>query len=380
MRFTRIHLKNWRNFLNAEVPLQRRAFLVGPNASGKSNFLDAFRFLRDIANPKGGGFQNAINNRNGVSKIRTLHARKKPAVIIEAEVDLGDEDHWTYFLEFSQDSQRIPVVKRELVWHSKENILTRPDDDDKKDETRLTQTHLEQVNANNKFRALQESFAKIRYLHIVPQLVRDPDRSVGRKMDPYGGDFIEQIARTHQKTRESRLRSIEKVLKIALPQLEKLELHFDDNLGVPHLRGLYAHWRDKGSWQFEDQFSDGTLRLIGLLWALFDGDQPILLEEPELSLHAAVIRYIPAMMNRINQSTGRQILVSTHSAELLSDEGIPPEEVIMLTPTDEATEVSLASDDREIKALLQGGLPLSEAVVPRTAPRNVEQLALFPDQ
>ncbi|HCC33876.1 MAG TPA: hypothetical protein DEQ28_08280 [Clostridiales bacterium] len=49
MRCSRIVLENWKNFASIDVPLQQRAFLVGPNASGKSNFLDVFRFLRDVA-------------------------------------------------------------------------------------------------------------------------------------------------------------------------------------------------------------------------------------------------------------------------------------------------------------------------------------------
>jgi len=60
MRFTKVKLENWRNFLGVEVSLERRVFLVGPNASGKSNFLDAFRFLRDIADAQG-GFQWAVD-------------------------------------------------------------------------------------------------------------------------------------------------------------------------------------------------------------------------------------------------------------------------------------------------------------------------------
>ena len=56
LRFAEIHLKNWRIFLSVDVPLQWRAFLVGPNASEKSNFLDVFRFLSDIVTV-GGGFR-----------------------------------------------------------------------------------------------------------------------------------------------------------------------------------------------------------------------------------------------------------------------------------------------------------------------------------
>ena len=66
---------------------------------------------------------------------------------------------------------------------------------------------------------------------------------------------------------------------------------------------------------------------FGMLWVLLDGVGPLLLEEPELSLHAGVVRHIPPMMARLGRKTGRQIILSTHSYDLLSDEGIASEEV-----------------------------------------------------
>ena len=53
-RFAQIELKNWKNFTQVSVALTDRMFIVGPNASGKSNFLDAFRFLRDLVLEGGG--------------------------------------------------------------------------------------------------------------------------------------------------------------------------------------------------------------------------------------------------------------------------------------------------------------------------------------
>lgn len=375
MRFTQIRLSNWKNFLHVDVRLQRRMFLVGPNASGKSNLLDAFRFLRDVADPQG-GFRRAAESRGGVSQIRSLHARRYPNVSIEVEVDLADGRLWTYRVEFTQDNRRNPVIDREVVSHGDETLLDRPDQEDRRDKSLLTQTHLEQVSANRGFRELQEEFSKIRYLHLVPQLVRDPDRSVGRSKDPYGGDFLEQLARTNRNTLQSRLRKIQKALHVAVPQLKQLELHRDER-GVPHVRGLYDHWRPNAGWQSEEQLSDGTLRLMGLLWVLLDGAQPLLLEEPELSLHPAVVRHVPSMMARLGRKSGRQILVSTHSPDLLSDAGIAPEEVLLLQPTAEDTHVSLAASDDQVRALLDGGALMSEAVLPRTAPHRANQLSLF---
>ncbi|HSN90953.1 MAG TPA: AAA family ATPase, partial [Anaeromyxobacteraceae bacterium] len=177
MRFTRIRLENWKNFLEVDVPLQRRVFVVGPNASGKSNLLDAFRFLRDVADPEG-GLQRAVQTkRGGVSQLRSLHARRYPNVAVDVGVDLENGLEWNYRLEFKQDNRGRPIVQRELVRHGTRVIRDRPDDEDKKDTTRLTQTHMEQVSANKEFRQLTAFFSRIKYLHIVPQLVRDPKRS-----------------------------------------------------------------------------------------------------------------------------------------------------------------------------------------------------------
>ena len=83
MIVTRMRVKNWRNFKEFDVRLQERQFIVGPNASGKSNLLDVFRFLRDIAKSDGGGLQKAVNDRGGVSKLRCLAARKEEAAAVD---------------------------------------------------------------------------------------------------------------------------------------------------------------------------------------------------------------------------------------------------------------------------------------------------------
>ncbi len=376
-RFTNVSLSNWRNFAKAEVRLQQRVFIVGANASGKSNFLDAFRFLREIVGI-GGGFQEAVRRRRGVSSIRCYAARRYPDVEISVTVGSKDAgDSWNYELAFTQDNNQRPEVKRERVIKNNREILSRPDDDDKKDPERLRQTYLEQVNANQRFRELADFFNTIRYYHIVPHLVREPERSVGKQDDPFGGDFLEQIAKTPDKVQRSRLLRIEQALRIAVPQLKQLKLERDQARGTPHLHAKYEHWRSKGAWQTEDQFSDGTLRLMGLLWAVMSGSGLLLLEEPELSLNPEVIRYIPQMLARVQRKFRTQIMLSTHSPELLSDTGIALDEILLLSPEREGTSVSLASSIRDAQALLEGGATPADIVLPRTRPRSASQLGLF---
>ncbi len=378
MRFTKIHLENWRNFTRVDVQLQQRMFLVGPNASGKSNLLDAFRFLHDLTRV-GGGLEKAVSDRGGVSRLRSLAARRYPEIIIDVSIENGDNASWRYRIGIIQDNNSRPFLKEEKVWKSGKLLLERPNPQDNNDRELLRQTHLEQINSNREFREIAEFFNTISYYHIVPQLIRDPERSVGRKLDPYGGDFLEQIASAPKRTQESRLRRIQNALRVAVPQLQELT-QYKDERGVPHLRAKYDHWRSKGAWQTEADFSDGTLRLMGLLWALLDGTGPLILEEPELSLHAEVVSHIPEMMASIQRSQkkqARQILVSTHSSDLLKDEGIAPDEVLLLRPTRDGTTVEVSRDNTEIKQLLDAGLPLVDAILPHTRPPGAEQLSLF---
>lgn len=381
MRITRLELKNWRNFQEVDIKLHKRAFLLGPNASGKSNMLDALRFLKDLA-IDGGGLQKAVSDRGGVSRIRCLSARRYSDVAIS--VDLGDDidkPEWSYRIQFSQDNRSRPILKSEEVKHLGKVILKRPDADDRNDEERLTQTHLEQISANKEFRDIARHYSEFRYLHIVPQLVRDPDRSAGRANDPFGGDFLEQLAKTQKNqtsTFNSRMRKIHEALKIAVPQLKDLELERDEK-GTPHLIGLYEHWRPNAGKQNESQFSDGTLRLLGLLWAALEGKGVLLLEEPELSLHSEIVKRIPQMFARIASVKNRQIIVSSHSMDLMADTNIAPDEVFLLMPGIEGTIVQSVNDNREIADLAQNGIPLSDIVVAKTAPRGCQQLQLLLD-
>jgi predicted ATPase len=248
---------------------------------------------------------------------------------------------------------------------------------DREDEVRLTQTHLEQINANSKFRDVSRFLESIRYLHLVPQLLKHPEafKGPGVVEDPFGKNFLEVVARTPEKTRRSRLKKIEEALRLAVPQLINLSDAKDD-AGVPHLEATYTHWRPNAGRQREDQFSDGTLRLIGLFWTLLEGDSPLLLEEPELSLHTAIVKQLPALFYRMQRKRRRQVFVSTHSWEMLQDRGIGGEDVVLLQPSNEGTIATVASTSQEIRGMLSSGLSIAEVAIPRTAPLEIEQMSL----
>lgn len=381
MIISHITLKNWRNFRSVDVDLCDRVFLIGPNASGKSNFLDALRFLRDLAKP-GGGLQKAISDRGGLSKIRSLYARRYSDIEIEIHLaeSNAEEPSWKYSLGLKQKKggKNEPIVAYEKVWQKDQQIIDRPDTADKQDDLRLTQTYLEQINANAEFREISKFLEPILYLHLIPQLVRHPEAFATTRLteDPFGRTFLERIVKTPEKTRKSRLKKIEEALKFAVPQLKNLT-DTKDIMGIPHLEAVYEHWRPKAGKQREDQFSDGTLRLIGLLWSLLETDSLLLLEEPELSLNAAIVSKLPALIYRLQRQKKRQVIISTHSADLLSEKSIGGEEVLLMTPSPEGTKVELASSIKEIKELLEVGLSVADAALPYTVPPNIDKLVLF---
>jgi predicted ATPase len=381
MIVSELSVKNWRNFQHLCVRVRERLFVVGANASGKSNFLDLFRFLRDIAAAEGGGLQKAVKDRGGVSKIRSLAARRDPTISIHvALADAADDGPtWRYELGIKQEPRgnRRVLVTHERVWHGSEQVLDRPDKNDAADPERLSQTFLEQINTNQAFREVAQFFEATTYLHLVPQLLRYADLIQGRTLerDPFGQGLLSRIAHTPEATRRRRLAKIEDALKIAVPQLQQLQFVRDDATGQPHLQALYSHWRPNAGLQQEDQFSDGTLRLIGFLWSLLDGDGLLLLEEPELSLNSGIVSQLAPIIHRMQRTRRRQVMISTHSEHLLADPGIDGREVLLLAPDSEGTDARLASDIDDLSRLLADGFSVGDLVPDRTRPANIDRIA-----
>ena len=378
MNLTHIKLKNWRNFPTVDVPLSDTTYILGANASGKSNFLDVFRFLRDVSKREGGGLQKAVLDRGGMSKLRCLHARW-PQVSVEVNLESPTGTSWSYTLEFRSEGKgaQRTLVSREEVRKDGKVLVIRPTEEDKRDATRLTQTYLEQILANEEFRELSDFFSEITYLHLVPQLLKHGQQIGGQTLedDPFGQGFLERVARAQPRTRDSRLSKIQKALQVAVPQFEELAFEKDEFTGRPHLKARFKHFRPKAGWQREEQFSDGTLRLIGLLWSLLEGNYLLLMEEPELSLNSSIVTEIPAMMSKIQRQSKRrrQIFVSSHSEALLSNQGIDAAGVLLVEPSESGSSIRIINAKET--AAIKDGFSIAEVVLPSARPVLAKQLS-----
>lgn len=362
--FTQVHLENWRNFTKVAADLAPEAVVIGPSASGKSNLLDAFRFLQEIASV-GGGFQQAVRMRGGVPRLRCLAAGRSPDVVIR--VRIKDGAAWEYEIGFTHsDKLHCAVIQHEQASTEEGDVFCRPDALDEADPERLTETYLEQSAMNGPVRELVEALRSVCYSNVIPALARKP-----------GSELLGQIAGTPEETQRKRLRRILRALQDVVPQLTDLQM-WRDAQGTPHLRARYEHWRLRGAWQTEDEFSDGTLRLIGVLWAALDGTGPLLLEEPELSLDAHIARSVARMVSQMLRS-GRQTILTTHSTELLGD-SIEPNAVLLLTPSDQGTEVHTGVNIGLIKRVMEERICLADSIDSEPPAVDERQIPLFEEE
>lgn len=386
MRISRLKLKNWRNFRSGEISdLPDVVYILGPNASGKSNLLDAIRFLRDVSKLRGGGLQDAIDRRGGIKKIRCLHARNDTEILMEVDVSNDDgSPAWRYELGFNipPKGKREPQITTERVTKfstsgSPSVLLERPNKIDKRDEVLLRESHIEQISANSGFRELAEFFSGVTYVHLVPQLLKFNDQIGGRVVDddPFGQEFMLRIAATSPRTREVRLKRIEAALQTIVPQLEDLRFLKDDITGRPHLEIKFRHYRPQGAKQREDQFSDGTLRIMSILWLLQErSGSPLLLEEPELSLNEEIVAQLARIISNvmIKSRSGRQVIITTHSQALLTNTGIDPRGLTIIVPSEDGSTLRSVSEGEN--AALEAGLSAADAVLPNA--RKTGQLNL----
>lgn len=78
MLITKIHISNFKNFGDVEVNLGEMSVIVGANASGKSNFIKALKFIKDI---KESGIDNAISMAGGIEYLRNIQSKNKSTSI-----------------------------------------------------------------------------------------------------------------------------------------------------------------------------------------------------------------------------------------------------------------------------------------------------------
>lgn len=337
-RLHRLRLKNYRSIKICNLSLGPLTLLVGPNGSGKSNVLDALRFTSQAL---GENLDNALRERGGIAEVRrrsTGHPTRFTIAMTfvmgagrqagEYEFEIGAAKGGEYRVsremcrirsgEFGSEDRFFETRAGQLMSSSEERLpRIFPD--------RLL---LVALSGQEPFRQLFDGLASMGVFSPAPEAMR-----VVQKPDP--GDLLRRdasnIASVIERLRRTDLPAkarIEEYLSHIVPGVKAIQ-----RVGVANWETLEFQQEVQGAanpWSFQaSSMSDGTLRALGVLVALFAGTgevmSPVGIEEPESALHPAASGLLLDAIRDASQR--RQVLVTSHSPDLLDSPSITVDEL-----------------------------------------------------
>lgn len=333
----RVTVKNYRSIAQCNVALGPLTFLLGRNGSGKSNFLDTLRFVADALRTS---LDHAIRERGGIGEVRRRSAGHPKNFGISLGLRLPSGTEANYSFEVAAISGGQYVVRREAC--------SFPNADGRfevrEGEVALlpqappaSPDRLYLVNAAGlpQFRELYNSLSTMGFYNLVPDRMRElqaPD--AGQLLARDGGNIASVVGQLAKSFPENK-RRIEDYLAQVVPGVAGV-----DHKAVGPRETLEFRQKLLGAaspWRFlADNMSDGTLRALGVLVALLQPlgmrGLPIPLvgiEEPEIALHPGAAGVLRDCLR--DAAEIRQVLVTSHSPDLLDGQGFDPSTVLAVS-------------------------------------------------
>lgn len=358
----RVVLRNYKSIGYCDVRLQPLTYLVGHNGAGKSNFMDALHFVKDAVSNT---LEYAFNERAGISEVRRYSNGRPNNFSIRIEFTLPDGRHGHYVFAVGAlanggyEVQReecvvagigkgpyFRVAKGKLLESSEEAFPA------------IVSDRLALVSASGifAFRPVFDAFKAMGFYNLNPKLMRDLQKPQdGRLLHPTG-DNIASVIGHLRSVAPSQLDLIQEYLRAVSPMV-----HSVARKTISHMETLEFRQDTAGSshpWRFLAQnMSDGTLRALGVLTALYQRNvdySPTLvgIEEPETALHPAAGAALREALVRASAST--QVLVTSHSPDLLDDRNIDADAVLAVVS--EAGETKIAPLDDASRQMMRDHL------------------------
>lgn len=357
---TNVWAKNFRSLEDVELKLGPLTVLVGPNASGKSNAVDTLRFVADALRME---LDAAITARHGIGALRRWSAKGRPYDIeiglraeepnlsIEYGFVLASGPHGQYKVKREHGTAEFRGLYKTLPpneFEVKDGHLTKPPIDAKKNGEKLclfpgisTPTELESTSLAfpiirrmsrfypnfrrggrrglllNPFSQLYAYLTKMRFYHIFPPMLREPQKPGNPyPLDEHGENLV-SVLREMIRSNSPYLPDLRDALSKVVPGVCDVQVSQVGGYLVGKLKHEGAEGNGSRALFDLSQESDGTLRLIGLLVALFQHPSPslIAIEEPELTIHPGALAVLADLLREATRRT--QIVVTTHSPDLI---------------------------------------------------------------
>lgn len=336
----RVVIKNYKSIASCDVALRRLTFLVGPNGAGKSNFLDALRFVTDALRTS---LDHALRERGGIKEVRRRSGGHPThfSIHLEFSLDSGATGKYAFRIGartpggYEVQSEECEIQSPEIFTHK---VYFKVDGGKVTTSAQVfppaTTDRLYLVNASGlpEFKPVYDAFSRVGFYNLIPERIRDlqsPDP--GELLARDGSNIasvLERIGSYHPETK----RRIEEYLEKVVPGLRGVDTIKFGPKETLEFRQEVAGAKDP--WRFfASNMSDGTLRVLGILVALFQSgngrgtDVPLVgVEEPEVALHPAASGVLLDSLRDASHS--RQVIVTSHSPDLLDDEKLEVESIL----------------------------------------------------
>lgn len=381
---TELKLKRFRSVPYERVVFSNPTFLVGQNGSGKSNFVDVCSFLAEaMISP----LQAVFGRRGGISVVRNRTSGQSYPPNLGVSVllkSLNEEVAWVkYAFEIAAlKNHGFEVVREQCIvkrtdgrqdWFDRHKKRKTPnwssgvslDPAIERDALMLPT-----IGGDTRFSAAFRFLSSMRVYSIEPSKLResqDPDSGASLRFD--GGNAASVLQEIERQS-PAQWERICKFLEAVVPKTTAVRAK---KLGNKLSLEFTQQWGAKKKVNFDAfSMSDGTLRTLGLLTAVYQQSAPsvLVIEEPEATIHPGALGVVLDLLRHASRQM--QVIVTTHSPELLDDRWIGDENLRIVSWRDGATRISEVSDvSRDaLKSHLAGAGELlrSNAL---TAPENL---------
>jgi predicted ATPase len=348
---TRVVLKNYKSIAVCDVRLQPLTFLVGPNGAGKSNFLDALRFVADALRTS---LDHALRDRGGINEVRRRSSGHPThfGVRLEFVLPSGSSGHYSFRIG-ARPRGGFEVQNEECYLRGPgalERSSFRVSSGNVTASVRIvpaaTADRLYLVNASGlvEFRPVYEAFSRMGFYNLNPDRIRDlqpPD--AGELLARDGSNLASVLARLSKRDEPAKER-IEEYLSKVVPGVHGADAKVIGPKETLEFRQKVAGSKDP--WRFlAANMSDGTLRVLGILVALFQSSNgaatrvPLVgIEEPEVALHPAAAG---VLLDSVQDASARtQILLTSHSPDLLDDTELNTDSILAVSSAAGSTQIA----------------------------------------